>query len=259
MVDAIKIITLNTKRKKMYFLPLFPLFIMVGSNKKMVVFLAMFYEDIVVKVGYIMGGKYNVKEKEVTSYIVDNSTGEVTEIYLGDTIYIVTKEQKDYFDKTTEINKGKKYVMVCEGAYRILEKMDLTPSARDILDIMLSHIGWYPYSGYVVKTKNNRFDGLINSKELMALTNCKPSAFKVGISQLEENKIIAKEKRGRCQTFIVNPFIATHDSRVPKTIFEKFQDSAFNYTKERLSQNDSMELKRYLKKIRAIKRQEEKR
>ena len=200
-----------------------------------------------------------MKEKEVTSYIVNNSTGEVTEIYLGDTIYIVTKEQKDYFDKTTEINKGKKYVMVCEGAYRILEKMDLTPSARDILEIMLSHIGWYPYSGYVVKTKNNCFDGLRNSKELMALTKCKPSAFKVGISQLEENKIIAKEKRGRCQTFIVNPFIATHDTRVPKTLFEKFQDSDFNYTKETLSQNDSKEFKRYLKKIRAIKRREEKR
>ena len=48
-----------------------------------------------------------MKEKEVTSYIVNNSTGEVTEIYLGDTIYIVTKEQKDYFDKTTEIKKRK--------------------------------------------------------------------------------------------------------------------------------------------------------
>lgn len=57
MVDAIKVITLNTKRKKMYFLPLSPLFTMVGSNKKMVVFLAIFYEDIVVKVGYIMGVK----------------------------------------------------------------------------------------------------------------------------------------------------------------------------------------------------------
>lgn len=57
MVDAIKVITLNTKRKKMYFLPLFLLFTMVGSNKKMVVFLAIFYEDIVVKVGYIMGVK----------------------------------------------------------------------------------------------------------------------------------------------------------------------------------------------------------
>lgn len=64
MVDAIKVITLNTKRKKMYFLPLSPLFTMVGSNKKMVVFLAIFYEDIVVKVGYIMGVKIMWKKKK---------------------------------------------------------------------------------------------------------------------------------------------------------------------------------------------------
>lgn len=57
MLVVIKKVTLNTKRKKMYFLLLFPLFIMVKSNKKMVVFLAIFYENIVVKVGYIMGVK----------------------------------------------------------------------------------------------------------------------------------------------------------------------------------------------------------
>ena len=57
MLVVIKKVTLNTKRKKMYFLQLFPLFIMVESNKKMVVFLAIFYENIVVKVGYIMGVK----------------------------------------------------------------------------------------------------------------------------------------------------------------------------------------------------------
>lgn len=57
MLVVIKKVTLNTKRKKMYFLLLFPLFIMVKSNKKMVVFLAISYENIVVKVGYIMGVK----------------------------------------------------------------------------------------------------------------------------------------------------------------------------------------------------------
>lgn len=198
-----------------------------------------------------------MKEKEITKIIVDNETGEVTEIYLGDTLYIVTKEQKDYFDKTTEINKGKKYNMICEGALRIISKLDLTPSAREIFDVMLSHMGWYPYSGYVTKIKNNQFDGFMNCKELMAQTTCKPSAFKIGISQLEEKQLIAKEKKGRCQTFIVNPFIATHDSRVPKELFKKFENSDFNYTKETLSQNDSKELQRYLKKIRAIKRQQE--
>lgn len=55
IAKLIKKLSLNTKRKELYFLPLFPLFIMVGSNKKMVVFLAIFYENIVVKIGYIKG------------------------------------------------------------------------------------------------------------------------------------------------------------------------------------------------------------
>lgn len=83
----------------------------------------------------------------------------------------------------------------------------------------------------------------MNGKDLRALTLCSDSAFKEAIKQLRNEEIIKTIPaiKGQGNNFILNPFIATHDKRIPTKIFKMFENTRFNYTKE-CSQLSSSEL-----------------
>lgn len=176
--------------------------------------------------------------------LLDLDTGEVIPINDNDIVDITSAKVIDYLKKTKEINKGKRFTKAIDFPFREIAQCNLTKSSYDVLFVMLGSLGFGAYSGFVIKRKNNHFDGLMNGTDLQALTLCSDSAFKGAITQLRKEEIIKTIPaiKGRGNNFIVNPFIATHDKRIPTRIFKMFENTKFNYTKES-SQLDSKELK----------------
>lgn len=184
------------------------------------------------------------EEKEILRGITDFITGEVIPIYEGDKVSITRRETIDYLKNTIEINKNKEFVMAFNIPFRTLAKLKLKGNEYDILMVMLSFLGWgFCYSGYVVKIQNRKPYGFMNGEDIRKYTNCDKPTFSKAIKTLEKKEIIKIEnaKVGRGNNFIINPFIMTHDKRVPIRIFKMFENSIFNYTKQ-TSQLSSSEI-----------------
>lgn len=184
------------------------------------------------------------EEKEILRGITDFITGEVIPIYEGDKVSITRRETIDYLKNTIEINKNKEFVMSFNIPFRTLAKLNLKSNEYDILMVMLSCLGWgYDYSGYVVKIQNRKPYDFMNGEDIRKYTNCDKPTFSKAIKSLEKKEIIKIEKAkfGRGNNFIINPFLMTHDKRVPIRIFKMFESSIFNYTKQ-TSQLSSSEI-----------------
>ncbi len=184
------------------------------------------------------------EEKEILRGITDFITGEVIPIYEGDKVSITRRETIDYLKSTIEINKNKEFVMSFNIPFRTLAKLNLKSNEYDILMVMISCLGWgYNYSGYVVKIQNRKPYDFMNGEDIRKYTNCDKPTFSKAIKSLEKKEIIKIEKAkvGRGNNFIINPFIITHDKRVPIRIFKMFESSIFNYTKQ-TSQLSSSEI-----------------
>ena len=184
------------------------------------------------------------EEKEILRGITDFITGEVIPIYEGDKVSITRRETIDYLKNTIEINKNKEFVMSFNIPFRTLAKLNLKSNEYDILMVMLSFLGWgYDYSGYVVKIQNRKPYDFMNGEDIRKYTNCDKPTFSKAIKSLGKKEIIKIEKAkvGRGNNFIINPFIMTHDKRVPIRIFKMFENSIFNYTKQ-TSQLSSSEI-----------------
>lgn len=184
------------------------------------------------------------EEKEILRGITDFITGEVIPIYEGDKVSITRRETIDYLKSTIEINKNKEFVMSFNIPFRTLAKLNLKSNEYDILMVMLSFLGWgYDYSGYVVKIQNRKPYDFMNGEDIRKYTNCDKPTFSKAIKSLEKKEIIKIEKAkfGRGNNFIINPFLMTHDKRVPIRIFKMFENSIFNYTKQ-TSQLSSSEI-----------------
>ena len=177
--------------------------------------------------------------------LVDLETGEATPINDNDIVNIISAKTIAYLNKTIEINKGKKFTKVIDLPFKEIAQCNLTKSSYDVLMVMLGSLGWGVYSGFVIKLKNKQFNGFMNGKDLQALTLCSKSAFIGAITQLRNEEIIKTIPAidGRGNNYIVNPFIATHDKRIPTKIFKLFENTKFNYTHESSSQLNSNELK----------------
>lgn len=183
--------------------------------------------------------------------LVDLDTGEAIPINDNDRVSITSAKVIEYLKKTKEINKGKRFTKAIDCPFRQIAQCNLTKSSYDVLMVMLGSLGFGAYSGFVIKRKNNCFDGFMNGKELQALTLCSNSAFKGAIKQLRNEEIIKTIPaiKGQGYNIILNPFIATHDKRIPTRIFKMFENTKFNYTKES-SQLDSKELDKRIKEER---------
>lgn len=182
--------------------------------------------------------------EEYSRALVDLETGEAIPINDNDIVSITSRKTIAYLNKTIEINKSKKFTKTMDLSFREIAQCNLTKSSYDVLMTMFSCLGWGKYSGFVIKLKNKQFNGFMSSKELQALTLCSDSAFKGAITQLRNEEIIKTIPAidGRGNNFILNPFIATHDKRIPTKIFKLFENTKFNYTHESSSQLSSNEL-----------------
>lgn len=170
--------------------------------------------------------------QEYSRALIDLETGEAIPINDNDIVSITSAKAIAYLKKTIEINKGKRFTKGIDTSFRRISQCNLTKSSYDVLMVMLSCLGWGAYSGFVIKLKNKQFNGFMNGSDLRALTLCSDSAFKGAITQLRNEEIIKTIPAidGRGNNFIINPFIATHDKRIPTKIFKLFENTKFNDT-----------------------------
>ena len=200
-----------------------------------------------------------MNNENIASYQIDNETGEVINTwYYDDSVKTIRKASKDYLKQTEEINKGKKFTMIYDASMQKVFDLKLKPTTMQVLYYMIAHIGHNNYSGLVIKEKNRCFYGAMNGKEIQAKVNCKDTAFNNAIRELKDNGIITtiKALEGRGNNFLFNPYIATHDKRVPKELIKLFQNTIFNYSTT--SYNDSTELQEEIIYNEEIQRHKEK-
>lgn len=196
-------------------------------------------------------GSSYVIEKEYTRLLEDMETGEVIPIYNGDKVSITRAETIEYLKQTLEINKGKDFTMVISTAFRKLAKLKLTSDEYDVLVVMLSCLGWGAYSGYVVKKENRRPCGYMNGEDILKYTDFDKTRLSKAITKLDKKGIIKKIDpiEGSGNNFVVNPFIMTHDKRVPINIIKMFESTPF-CDSEKLSHLNSRELQERIREAR---------
>lgn len=204
-----------------------------------------------------------MEEKQIASIQVDYETGEVlNEWYFGDKVKTTRKESCDYLKSTEEINKGKSFTLLYNIPIINIVKLHLKPTSLEILLVMISRLGRGEYSGAIIKLKNRKFYGFMNGKDIMELVGCKDTAFKTGIKELVSKNIIrvVPSIKGRGNNFLLNPYIATHDKRVPKKLIEMFKTTQFN--DDDTSLNDSTDIYEKIKckeELRVAKQKEKER
>lgn len=161
-------------------------------------------------------------------YIVDKNHNVCKEINAGDKVYIKRAEQLEYYKKYVEVDKRITFTKLFCKASDILAKINFTPSEAKIIFAMLSHISFGELSGYLIKIRQNSFDGYLNESDLCKIVTMNKRTFDRAIKGLVEKEIIQLEKEGRNNFIIVNPFIFMKGDKITRTQYEKFKSSIFN-------------------------------
>lgn len=171
-------------------------------------------------------------DENISKYLIDYETGELLDTFnYGDRIKKTTKNQIDYLNETTLINENKSWNKAINSSFILLATTKLTVTECQILFVLIAHNGWNKYSCYAIKLKNRCFFRFLNSNDIKEIIRCSDSSFNRGIKGLEEKKIIKIEKNGKENVYIINPFLVYNDTRIPKEIYKKFENSKFNLTK----------------------------
>lgn len=113
-----------------------------------------------------------------------------------------------------------------------LVNVDLTPFESKILLVMVSNLGYGIYNGIVIKKCNNRFMDFMTSKDIIEIVKCEDSTFKRAIKKFRELEILQTKRKGNKNIYILNPFLFAKEKRIPKTLFEMFRNSKYNYLNE---------------------------
>ena len=82
-----------------------------------------------------------IKEEEIVCSFMDTETGEVKYTFReGDSIHVITREQKEYLDNHRYIKKNNSFVKVYKDTIGILAKEELTKSEFIIILIALAYL-----------------------------------------------------------------------------------------------------------------------
>lgn len=171
-------------------------------------------------------------KKQAIGFIVDEHGVVNKEIYIGDRVRIIRESQRQHLQDFKKTNKSKTYCKVFCKASDILASLNLTASEYKLIFAMLGHIGFAEFSGYLIKVQCNMFCGYLNGEELKSIANMQDRTFWRAIDSLVKKEIIAIEKVGRENHFLVNPFIFMKNDEITRTLFNLFCDTKFNYLNE---------------------------
>ena len=164
-------------------------------------------------------------------YIVDTNGKVCKEIHQGDKVHIVRNSQVEHLQEYMKVNKNYTFCKIFCKASDILAQLHLTPSEYQIIFAMLSHIGFGEYSGYLISIKCNTFNGYLNEEELRQIVNMPKKTFSRAIKELEKKEIIILEKnrQGKGNAILVNPFIFMKTNEITRLQYEKFKNSKYNF------------------------------
>lgn len=168
--------------------------------------------------------KRQLIEKDDIVYTYMNvDTGEIEyELRQGDTIKVITKEQKEYWKNHREIKKKNTFVKVYKDTIGILAKeKNLTKNDYRIILIAMSYLE--KTSGILTE------DGVNISKgRFLELTELSHNTFTDSINRLIKLQIMAKTKVGRNNVYLLNPFIFLNGTCINATLYRLFKKSKWN-------------------------------
>lgn len=165
--------------------------------------------------------KYSNDEPVV--YYADVETGEVVyQLREGDSLQVDTREQKEYRRNNRVIKYREQFIKLFMDSLDILRKeTDLTASEYKII---LNAIYYIDYkSGILIEDSI-----MITKGRFMEIVGVSPNTFDSGIKRLMEKKIIGRAKVGRCNCYLVNPFIFMKGRVINDTLYKLFRDSKWN-------------------------------
>lgn len=170
------------------------------------------------------------KQMPHEGYIVDKDYNVCKEINAGDEVRIRRASQVEHDKQYIKLNQNITFTKLFCKTSDILSIMRFTGSEAQIIFAMLSHIGFGKYSGYLIKIQCNMFAGFLNKRDLRKILNMNSKTFDRAINGLIEKEIIQVESEE--QYILVNPFIFAKGTEIPRTLYEKFEDSIFNVWKK---------------------------
>ncbi len=160
---------------------------------------------------------------EIVYQLADVETGEVNyELREGDSIRVDRREQKEYRANHRNIKDKVGFVKVFLDSLGILLQEDNFTSAE--YKIILTAMYFIDYtSGILVEDKC-----IITKKRFVELIGVSENTFDKGINKLIDKKIIGRAKVGRCNCYLVNPFIFMRGKIINNTLYKLFKSSKWN-------------------------------
>ena len=163
-----------------------------------------------------------IKEEEIVCSFMDTETGEVKYTFReGDSIRVITREQKEYLDNYRYIKKNNSFVKVYKDTIGILAKEGLTKSEFKIILIALAYLD--KTSGILTEDGVN-----IGKQRFMELVNISHNTFTEGVNHLIELNILARTKSGKNSVYMMNPFIFMNGTYINATLYRIFKKSKWN-------------------------------
>ena len=151
-------------------------------------------------------------------WIVDDAGEIVDEVFDGDRISVKRKTTDDYLSRTTEINKGERYIKVYIGNWiEVSKKLDA--STIQLLNIIV------PYTGYEDGILQYPGGRLVTRNSIITETGMSKNTVDRCIKALMDEQIIGKHRTGRRSCYTVNPYIFLKGRRVNKTLKRLFENS----------------------------------
>ena len=163
-----------------------------------------------------------IKEEEVVCSYIDAETGEVKyTLREGDSIRVITREQKEYLDNHRYIKKNNSFVKIYKDTIGILAKEELTKSEFKIILTALAYLD--KTSGILTEDGVN-----IGKQRFMELVDISHNTFTEGINHLIELNIMARTKSGKNSVYLMNPFIFMNGTYINATLYRIFKKSKWN-------------------------------
>lgn len=159
-----------------------------------------------------------VTDRDYDRGILDLRTGEIEPLYPGDRVY--KNRQREYLDRTIEINKKEPYVKVY---IRTMEEVSnrLDAYSQKLLNKLMGYIS---YEDGILEFSNGR---PLTREHIIRVSPLNEKTTIRCLSELIQQQIIGRHKTGRNNCYTVNPFIFMKGQRVSKTLYKLFERSCW--------------------------------
>jgi len=167
----------------------------------------------------------NLEEEEITitkAILIDKETGEIiNSLDTGDRI--VKKKSKEYLEDTVEWGKGLSFVKLFDNYFPRVA-LQLSGGAVALMSILATYI---KYGSSLLCNKRNDYP--LNNHDIEEITGLSNKTVSKLMSELVDNKVLARVHTGKSWKYFANPYIYCRGSRINKTLEDMFRDYPDRY------------------------------